>query len=178
MKRLIALCLILLAGCTSTDKTEEPLLQIEPAGYDLFSWDQTDIYPSHVPFFGFSFRLPEAWTYRVITEDENPSGSLWVEICTPEDTDNPLITITASESTGVCGTGLVQKEIWFNGYNALAGYYDEHTVWDFIYLTGDLEGCMILNNDLERSVLYEEDLNRILSTVSFTYYEGIPQWNE
>ena len=69
---------------------------------------------------------------------------------------------------GVCGTGLEQEEIVFNGHSAWKGTYDNSRYWSFIALQDDLRDCVVINSAADTWYGdYEAIVNEILETVEF-----------
>ena len=132
--------------------------------------DLVAVEPQRVPAYGVSFRLPSDWTYDVTQTDDDPTSTVTVSIRPAEPGMEGEMTFYCSDSPfGVCGTGLEQKDIIFNGHEARQGFYDGSPLWDFICLK-DLEGCAVINSAKNWYEDYEEVIEQILSTVEFIYY--------
>ena len=132
--------------------------------------DLVAVEPRRVPAYGVSFRLPSDWTYDVAQTDDDTTSTVTVSIRPVESGMDGEITFYCSDSPfGVCGTGLEQKDIIFNGHEAWQGFYDGSPLWDFICLK-DLEGCAVINSAGNWYEDYEEVIDQILSTVDFIYY--------
>lgn len=110
----------------------------------------------------------EAETQNVQTEDE-PTSSISAYL-SPDNEAEGTITIEYSKNFAVCGTGLVQKPIDFNGYSATQCYYDGSENWSFIMLDGEYTDCVIINNAPWYDD-YANDIEKILSSVKFRHYE-------
>ena len=120
--------------------------QLEEMGREAEAQNvQTEVIPQCFPSTGFSFELPAGWSYTSAqTEDEPTSGvSAYLS---PDNEAEGTITIEYSKNFAVCGTGLVQKPIDFNGYSATQCYYDGSENWSFIMLDGEYTDCVIINN--------------------------------
>lgn len=128
-----------------------------------------NVIPQCFPSTGFSFELPADWSYTSAqTEDEPTSGvSAYLS---PDNEAEGTITIEYSKNFAVCGTGLVQKPIDFNGYSATQCYYDGSENWSFIMLDGEYTDCVIINNAPWYDD-YANDIEKILSSVKFRHYE-------
>ena len=194
MKRLlvILLCFSLLtafAGCRAktssgietgdtvaqgqTAVTEEYIpidATVSDVGSDKFEGEFIEIKPQCPPSYGVSFWLPTGWTYSGMQSDDDPTSDLVVSIRPEFPGTEGAITLQHMKGFGVCGTGLVQKDIEFNGHSAWQGFYDGNTLWSHIILK-DPKDCVIINNAENWYEEYEEEINQILSTVEFVYYE-------
>ncbi len=127
-----------------------------------------EVRPQSFPGYGISLRLPESWTYQVYGAGEPIVG------IRPEGAGaEGEITLRHDERFGVCGTGLEQKEILFNGHKALQGFYDGQERWSFIVLDAPENG-VIINSAGDWFPEYEEEIGQILSTVQFVYYGEDP----
>ena len=107
-----------LAGCASPDGGEtDParLTELEENAVPV------EIEPPEKPAYGFSFSLPDGWSYEI----DQPEDGGYIAVCLrPEDAEGDGgIIIEYTERFGVCGTGLEEKEIDFNGYAAWQGFY-------------------------------------------------------
>ena len=131
---------------------------------EQFEWESIEVKPQNIPSYGIAFRLPKGWTYEV-----GGTGDPVVEIRPEEAGPEGGIILKYSEHFGVCGTGLEQRDILFNGHPAWQGFYDGSPVWSFIALK-DPEYCVILNSAGDWFKEYKEEISRILSTVEFVYY--------
>ncbi len=129
-----------------------------------------EIEPANKPSMGFSFALPEGWSYEVEYGDEEALDCTSVYLKPDNSSLEGRIVIRYVKSFGVCGTGLEEKQIDFNGYDAYQGFYDGNDTWSFIVLQGEYENCVILN-EAEWYQDYSEEADKILSTVQFKYYE-------
>ena len=135
------------------------------------NYQHIEIEPECGPAYGFSFELPTGWKYEEAQAEEDPTGQIVSILLSPNST-SPVITIEYnSGGLGVCGTGLVSKSIDFNGHTATQGFYKGDDIWSFIALDGDYNGCFIIMNDPD---LYNEnidDVDLILKTLNFRFYE-------
>ncbi|GEM_PF-473367 len=127
--------------------------------------------PKSKPSIGFSFSLPEGWTYEVEYSDDESWKRISAYLKPEADGIEGDIAIEYMEFFGVCGTGLSIKEIDFNGYKAAMGYYDNSPIWSFIILKGDYDNCVIINSAHNWYKEYEDEIDIILSSVRFKYYE-------
>ena len=123
-----------------------------------------EVKPQSLPGYGVSFRLPRGWAYEV-----SGVGEPVVRIRPDKPGLEGDISLYHTDSFGVCGTGLEQREVLFNGRPAWQGFYDGNTVWSFIVLK-DPEDCVIINSAGDWYAEYEEEIDSILSTVEFVYY--------
>ena len=137
---------------------------------DIFEGEFVEIKPQCPPSYGVSFWLPTGWIYEVVQSDDEPTSDLVVSIRPEFPETEGVITLQYSKGFAVCGTGLEQKEITFNGHPARQGFYDGNPMWSFIVLT-DPDDCVIINNAENWYEEYEEEINQILSTVEFVYCE-------
>lgn len=130
-----------------------------------------EIVPPCKPSMGITLELPVGWSYEFAQTCDEPTSSSSVYI-KPDDTsfEGQIVVEYVEGGIGVCGTGLEQKSIDFNGYKASQGTYSANDVWDFIMLEDEYFGCVILN-DTELYKEYSETIDDILSTVRFEYYE-------
>ena len=194
MKRSFAIliCLILILGfcaCKSTASTESQTggedvrndntsknesvgisVPVSDVGSDKFEGEFVEIKPQCPPSYGVSFWLPTGWTYSGMQSDDEPTSDLAVSIRPVSQGTDGAITLEHSKGFGVCGTGLEQKDIEFNGHPAWQGFYDGNPMWTFICLK-DPKDCVIINSAENWYKEYEDEINQILSTVEFVYYE-------
>lgn len=130
-----------------------------------------EIVPPCRPSMGITLELPAGWSYELAQTCDEPTSSSSVYIKPDDSASEGRIAVEYVEGgIGVCGTGLEQKSIDFNGYKASQGIYSANDVWDFIMLEDEYFGCVILN-DTELYKEYSETIDDILSTVRFEYYE-------
>lgn len=130
-----------------------------------------EIVPPCRPSMGITLELPAGWSYELAQTCDEPTSSSSVYIKPDDSASEGRIAVEYVEGgIGVCGTGLEQKSIDFNGYKASQGTYSANDVWDFIMLEDEYFGCVILN-DTELYKEYSETIDDILSTVRFEYYE-------
>lgn len=151
----------------STENDETSALE-EVADSDI---RLVEIVPPCRPSMGITLELPVGWSYELAQTCDEPTSSSSVYIKPDDSASEGRITVEYVEGgIGVCGTGLEQKSIDFNGYKASQGTYSANDVWDFIMLEDEYFGCVILN-DTELYKEYSETIDDILSTVRFEYYE-------
>lgn len=151
----------------STENDETSALE-EVADSDI---QLVEIVPPCRPSMGITLELPAGWSYELAQTCDEPTSSSSVYIKPDDSASEGRIAVEYVEGgIGVCGTGLEQKSIDFNGYKASQGTYSANDVWDFIMLEDEYFGCVILN-DTELYKEYSETIDDILSTVRFEYYE-------
>lgn len=151
----------------STENDETSALE-EVADSDI---QLVEIVPPCRPSMGITLELPVGWSYELAQTCDEPTSSSSVYIKPDDSASEGRIAVEYVEGgIGVCGTGLEQKSIDFNGYKASQGTYSANDVWDFIMLEDEYFGCVILN-DTELYKEYSETIDDILSTVRFEYYE-------
>ena len=130
-----------------------------------------EIVPPCRPSMRITLELPAGWSYELAQTCDEPTSISSVYIKPDDSASEGRIAVEYVEGgIGVCGTGLEQKSIDFNGYKASQGTYSANDVWDFIMLEDEYFGCVILN-DTELYKEYSETIDDILSTVRFEYYE-------
>lgn len=156
-----------ISATESTEKDETSALE-EVADSDI---QLVEIVPPCRPSMGITLELPAGWSYELAQTCDEPTSSSSVYIKLDDSASEGRIAVEYVEGgIGVCGTGLEQKSIDFNGYKASQGTYSANDVWDFIMLEDEYFGCVILN-DTELYKEYSETIDDILSTVRFEYYE-------
>ncbi|MGN0552893.1 MAG: hypothetical protein ACI4I1_05885 [Oscillospiraceae bacterium] len=134
-------------------------------------WEHIEIEPQCAPSVGFSFDLPDDWSYESVQTDDVATSCISVYL-KPNTESNGFITIEYSRGgIGVCGTNLNEENIVFNGYSAVKGTYGDSDNWDFIFLNDDYWGCAVLNNASEWYDDHADEIEYILSTVEFKLYE-------
>lgn len=138
-----------------------------------FAGTPVQVRPACPPSFGVSLMLPEGWTFEGIQSEDDPTSDLTVSIYPESMTGKGAISIVHMRGFGVCGTGLVQKDILFNGHEAWQGFYDGNSLWSFICLK-DPKDCVIINSAENWYADYEKEIRQILSTVEFVWYDGSP----
>ena len=143
---------------------------VSDVGSNKLEGEFVEVEPQCPPSYGVSFWLPKGWTYSGMQSDDEPTSDLVVSIRPDFPGTEGAITLQHCDGFGVCGTGLEQKDIVFNGHKAWQGFYDGNTLWSHIILK-DPKDCVIINNAENWYEEYEEEINQILSTVEFVYYE-------
>ena len=114
-----------------------------------------------------SVMLPDDWKYEIVHSDDYPISDLTISIY-PKERNDGCISIGYMTGFGVCGTGLEQEDIVFNGHSAWKGTYDNSGYWSFIALQDDLRDCVVINNAADTWYGdYEAIVNEILKTVEF-----------
>lgn len=114
------------------------------------------------------FSVPDGWTYELVQTDDEPVSTMSA-LLRPADADpeDGSIVIEYCSGFGVCGTGLEEKEIDFNGHKASQGFYDGSEQWSFILLEDELQGCVILNNAGSWQDACPGDVNALLGSIKF-----------
>jgi len=151
---------------TGQDKITEAAGATESANTEDINMTEVVAEPPHKPAMGFSFSIPQGWTYDISYAAGNITATL-----RPEGINEGEIVVEYYKGFGVCGTGLVEEVIDFNGVKAYKGFYDGNKLWSFITLRDDYRDCVVLNQARDWYELYEEDINLILASIRFKYYE-------
>lgn len=171
-KRLMTILIfaaVTMTGCVPSSDTPAQETQVpenSPAGKVKVENVTVKSRSPDIPFI-FSFDLPSGWTYKVI--EDNAENKVFAAAVYPEGQDENAgyIGIQYVAFFGVCGTGLEQKKIMFNGLPAHQGFYDGSPEWDFITLDGDYAGCVILNQGKSWGSEYEPLVNTVLYSLQF-----------
>ena len=130
-------------------------------------WQKVEIDPSTGSKKYISFMLPEDWNYEIVNSEDYPISDLLISFH-PKDKTDGSISVGYMTGFGVCGTGLEQEEIVFNGHSAWKGKYDNSRYWSFIALQDDLRDCVVINSAADTWYGdYEAIVNEILETVEF-----------
>ena len=137
----------------------------------LAKLNEVVVEPQCKPSMGFSFSIPENWEYEIITSDDIPTSKTSATLRPKNAGKDEVIIIEYVEGFAVCGTGLREDKINFNGYEAVKGFYDGNKLWSFISLRGDYRDCVIINSAPSWYDDYEDDINLILASVKFKHYE-------
>ncbi|MBQ6453415.1 MAG: hypothetical protein IJJ14_03550 [Coriobacteriales bacterium] len=140
--------------------------QVEPAFTD--GWQRQTITQGGT---SASFLLPPDWHCRVENVElyQDGSGPAQALISPSANAEGFIIISVGNGPVGVCGTGLTQTQVTFNGHPASMGVFNEHPYWDFIYLTGDMEGCNITNACGETWWNeYQPEITAILDSIEFS----------
>ena len=178
MKKLVPLIAVLIAltACTDTTQSDnaETTIKVQATEATEASEDeaqnaQAEVVPQCAPSTGFSFELPAGWSYTSAQTEDEPTSCISAYL-SPDNEAEGTITIEYSKNFAVCGTGLVQKPIDFNGYSATQCYYDGSENWSFIMLDGEYTDCVIINNAPWYDD-YANDIEKILSSVKFRHSE-------
>lgn len=137
-------------------------------------WERVVIAPVEGSYCNISLQLPESWGFSWLQSEDMPVSCISLGIYPKKEGEkNGSIVIQYAEGFGVCGTGLESVETAFNGHTAEKGIYDGHPYWDFIALSNDYRGCVIMNNAGETWFRkYEKELEEILATVEFQLSDG------
>ena len=124
------------------------------------------ILPDRYPSYGISLNLPENWNYEIEHESD-----LILRIH-PEGVEGSII-IEYPQFFGVCGTGLKEETIRLNGHEARQGFYDGSPEWSFIVYQ-DPSRVVILNDARDWFGAHSAEIETILQSIEFTYYETDP----
>lgn len=135
--------------------------------------ETVEIVPQCKPSMGFEFGLPEDWIYTVVHTDDIPTSSTSAYII-PKSmeglADGGVLTIEYLKyGFAVCGTGLTEENIDFNGYSARQGFYDGNEQWSYISLNGEYDGCVVHCSPTVAKD-YAEIIDAVLPTIKFKYY--------
>lgn len=155
---------------TSTEETFETL-ETNDIEDKQTSREHILIEPQCGPSFGFSFDLPDGWSYEAVQTEDEPTSSTSAYLKPDNESEGRIIIEYTESGIGICGTNLNEEIIVFNDYSAVKGTYHNSDNWDFIFLNGDYSGCAVLNNASEWYDDYEDEIEYILSTVEFMLYE-------
>ncbi|MBQ8175428.1 MAG: hypothetical protein IJ035_00135 [Oscillospiraceae bacterium] len=164
----------LLVWCDPENITGEGVWQNESRAENEIKLETVEIVPQCKPSMGFEFGLPEGWTYTAVHTDDEPTSNTSAYLIPKEMeglADGSVLTIEyRKDGFLVCGTGLVQKNIDFNGYSATQGFYDGNEHWSYISLKGEYDGCVVhcsptVAND------YSEIIDAVLPTIKFKFYD-------
>lgn len=161
---------IVSSGSVTADESLDVPVQVSDVGSNQFEGEFIEVKPQCPPSYGVLFWLPADWTLEVTQSADDPTRDLIVSIRPEFPGTEGVITLRHIKGFGVCGTGLEQKDIEFNGHPARQGFYDGNTLWSHIILK-DPKDCVIINSAENWYEEYEEEINKILSTVEFVYYE-------
>lgn len=139
--------------------------KINQAETEIKKKERIVVEPQSTPSVIISFELPEDWNYEVIQTDDEPTSSITVLLAPKSEKEGNLELKYISSGFVVCGTGLVQTEIDFNGVKAYQGVYYGRDLWSFITLE-EPKGCAILNSApwYEK---YEAEIEQLLASVVF-----------
>lgn len=132
---------------------------------------EVEVEPQCKPSVGFSFGLPEGWTYEIKYSDDEPTSCTSASLRPETAGIEGGIIIEYIKGFGVCGTGLREEQIDFNGYEAVKGFYDDNQLWSFIALKGDYRDCVIINSAENWYEDFEDEIGLILDSVQFKYFE-------
>ena len=130
-------------------------------------WQKVEVDPSTGSKKYISLMLPEEWTYEIVNSEDYPISDLLISFY-PKDKTDGSISVGYMTGFSVCGTGLEQEEIDFNGYGAWKGTYYNNAYWDFINLKDEYRDCVITNNAGDTWYAdFEGVVDEILKTVEF-----------
>ncbi|WP_029233003.1 immunoglobulin-like domain-containing protein [Butyrivibrio sp. VCB2006] len=121
------------------------------------------------PYGEMSVVVPEGWTAEISAVDDGKlTYGLYGLILKSKSADAGQIELFCSDSFGVCGTGLSQKEITLAGYTAHAGTYDDHEHWDFITFGDERPQIVAQSIDCDSWISHMwEEADTILDTLKF-----------
>lgn len=145
---------------TVSDNLDDPIL-----------CEHIEIEPQCGPSFGFSFDLPDGWSYEAAQTEDEPTSSTSAYLKPDNESEGRIVIEYTEGGLGICGTNLHEESIDFNGHSATKGTYDSSDNWDFIFLNDDYIGCAVFNNAGEWYDNYADEIEYILSTVEFKLYE-------
>lgn len=166
---------ITFSGNVGTGITEaDDIGENESRAENEIKLETVEIIPQCKPSMGFEFGLPEGWTYTVVHTDDIPTSSTSAYII-PKSmeglADGGVLTIEYLKyGFAVCGTGLTEKNIDFNGYSARQGFYDGNEQWSYISLNGEYDGCVVHCSPTVATD-YAEIIDAVLPTIKFKYYD-------
>lgn len=133
-------------------------------------------------FGSISVHLPENWSYTIQKYDktsiESCSTKFGISFYPNAFQHNNAMETSINLSVNsvsicywpdfaVCGTGLKEIETAINGMPARMGIYDEQSHWDFIILTGEYDGYVLLNKPESSDWwnTYKGQIEQILQTL-------------
>ena len=157
---------------SSTDKTsetdsDENNTETQNENTVKEGWQKVEVDPSTGSKKYISFMLPEDWNYEIVNSEDYPISDLLISFH-PKDKTDGSISVGYMTGFGVCGTGLEQEKIDFNGYGAWKGTYYNNTYWNFINLKDEYRDCVIINNAGDTWYAdFEGVVDEILKTVEF-----------
>ena len=157
---------------SSTDRTsetdsDENNTEIQNENTVKEGWQKVEVDPSTGSKKYISFMLPEDWNYEIVNSEDYPISDLLISFH-PKDKTDGSISVGYMTGFGVCGTGLEQEKINFNGYGAWKGTYYNNTYWNFINLKDEYRDCVIINNAGDTWYAdFEGVVDEILKTVEF-----------
>lgn len=168
MKRIIIclVCLVLLCACGNTVscpvEEEEPAVSAEPEKVEL---GELSYIENSYGFVYMSLGLPEGWDYELDEYDPEAYGFgiyFW-----HSDYPEEKLHLYYTESFGVCGTGLEEKEATLKGVGEVrVGTFDGREVWDFIYFTDAPGDYVLQNSGGDNYAAYGAELEAILDTIT------------
>ena len=153
-------------GISETDNDENNT-EIQNENTVKEGWQKVEVDPSTGSKKYISLMLPEEWTYEIVNSEDYPISDLLISFH-PKDKTDGSISVGYMTGFGVCGTGLEQEEIDFNGYGAWKGTYYNNTYWNFINLKDEYRDCVIINNAGDTWYAdFEGVVDEILKTLEF-----------
>jgi len=121
------------------------------------------------PYGEISVSIPETWSYEAVhVDEEGLMYGLYGLVLKPQEASGGQIELFCSDSFGVCGTGLAQKDITLACVVAHVGTYDDHEHWDFITFGNDRHQIVAQHTDCDSWTddMWDEAL-LILDTMKF-----------
>ena len=129
--------------------------------------------------------IPEEWKYEEETpkkDNKSTAGDIDIDNYKfalkiyKNSKEKNVILYVRNSPFGICGTGLVTKEIKLNnGENATADYYDGSKTWSFISLSKSNIIILLCNNGLEE--LEANEVLDFVKTINIDVYEKIKDAN-
>ncbi|MCH5276124.1 MAG: hypothetical protein J1E65_09805 [Lachnospiraceae bacterium] len=121
------------------------------------------------PYGEISISLPEGWSYEMYPADSGDSEYEAYGIhFYPENVTDGYVEIAYRETFGVCGTGLIQKNVEIAGNYAHMGTYDNNKYWTYISFNGEYTGLYATTYSVGSWWdEYGDQVLDILDTVSF-----------
>ena len=94
---------------------------------------------------GVALDIPEGWEHELI-EDNSREQSFGIKFWPAGETEGKIYVSYQIDGFGVCGTGLKTEKITLGAYTGSQGTYDDHPVWDYIYLQ-NVCGDYVIHNE-------------------------------
>lgn len=94
---------------------------------------------------GVDLDIPEGWEHELI-KDNGLERSFGIKFWPAGETEGKIYVSYQIDGFGVCGTGLKTEEITLGAYTGSQGTYDDHPVWDYIYLR-NVCGDYVIHNE-------------------------------
>lgn len=180
----ISLLTVMLSGCGSaqaadgTDSSVNDTVSQDAEIVNVYdvtpitdTQDDTDENATTIggPYGEISVTVPPTWIAEIAPVDSDlMMYGLYGLILKPESAANGQIELFCTDSFGVCGTGLEEKEMSLAGSTVCVGTYDGHEHWDFIVLKNGKPEIVAQHTDCSswEDSMWDEAL-AILDTVTF-----------